>query len=80
MRRRNKFRGRVPAELVDYRVWCQVHDLAGFEDGAFVGWCEARADWSQTNGWPTGGNAREAEEVAAARLVPEEPWDGVVGV
>lgn len=75
MRRRNRFSGKVPAELLDFRLWCDGRGLAGFEAGAFDAWCADRAAWAQVHGWPTGEDARQSEEIAAAASVPEEPWD-----
>lgn len=75
MRRRNRFSGKVPAELSDFRLWCDARGLAGYEDEAFSGWCAERAAWAGVHGWPTGEGVRESEEIAAAGAVPDEPWD-----
>ncbi|MGW5299098.1 hypothetical protein ACWEQV_12650 [Rhodococcus aetherivorans] len=75
MRRKNKFDGRVPAELIDFRLWCERRRFAGFESGVFDDWCEARAEWSAVHGWPGGADMRESEEITAAGSVPDEPWD-----
>lgn len=75
MRRKNKFAGRVPAELLDYRLWCDARGLVGYEEHAFSGWCAERAAWAGVHGWPSGDIARQSEEITASVHIPDEPWD-----
>ncbi|REE74376.1 hypothetical protein C8E05_3811 [Rhodococcus wratislaviensis] len=74
MRRRVKAAGQVPAELLDFGLWCKHRGHIGYEEVIFDQWCDDRAAWSDAHGWPGGDDQRLAEEVVAP-VPDEDPFD-----
>lgn len=74
MKRRER-PGVVPAELLDFTVWCKRRGVVDPQWDTFSQWCDARGEWDDAHGWPGGVVARWDEERRIGRAVPYPPFD-----